>query len=157
MDSTDLEICVLSIDPETPIEVIADVRSRLESYMKTGKELLEKLDDQMIRWISTNNRPIEWSVDAAGNVRRFWIGESKSTKCKDPAAVLNVLLENFSVDDVIACLAANAWKHGAIKKLLQGQGKGDLYDGLFEVVTRQKLEGDEPKPQLQQMNTQFLK
>lgn len=157
----ELAIIEPAIEPTATIDEIAETRTKLEGMKKRINDALDVLDDQMIAWIKTNDKPIEWVIDGEGNVRKFWIGDSSSTKCKDPAKVFNFLI-SLSVDDALCCLSSSAWKHGAFKKVLEAVNKPELYDECFEKVYKEKIESNAPKEpkkepkQLQSIDTRWI-
>ena len=101
---------------------------------------------------------IDW-IKANGEIRfgseKWWVGDSKTTKCIDVRKTVEALLEKTAGDFDHFCtmLSANALKPGACKKLL-----GDDFKDHFKIEVKEKLETDGSKvDQLQTMNEDFLR
>ena len=139
------------LDPSSSIEDIAATMGMLDAMMQRAKELRAEFEQQCIEWIKANGE-IE-----IGTVRYF-IGNPKTHKDNDPGETLEVLLEvsGGDLDGIKCCLSSGAFKHGAVKKFLEEHGDG-RYEQLFTVIERERLEEGKVKPQLQKVDSRFIK
>jgi hypothetical protein len=105
----------------------------------------------LIAHIKRTGRPVE-----AGDI--LWVYSTKrDTKCPDPKAVFEVLLDvtEGDLDAVNGCMSAGAWKHGAVKRLLADVGQPEKFLELFRVVEVEDVKG-QPVKELAAINTRFL-
>lgn len=88
----------------------------------------------MVGWINTNG-PIEF-----GTIR-YYVGPEKKTKCRDQQATADAILTACGGDweRFASCLASGAFKHGAVRVLLDQAGTPEKFGDLFEVVETQEL------------------
>lgn len=73
----------------------------------------------------------------------YQLTKPRKVKCRDATAPMKVLLEvtGGDLDKINECLASDAWKHGAIKSVLEEcKAPGETWDTLFEVSYGDKLE-----------------
>jgi len=155
MTDSEIELCVQAIEPDVPIDKIAEAMMMAEAFKQRATQMVDLCKARMQEWIEANGRAIEWPVDSEGHVRRFYLEVDKETKCIDPAKALELLLE-FDIKDVACCLASGAWKPGATKKMLEALGKRALFDQLFKTVEKKRVAEDKPVKRLQSCDTRFL-
>jgi hypothetical protein len=108
------------------------------------KEMENQLESFIKEWIRANG-PL--SFNAAGGERVGWyLGEDKSTKCKDPGVTFMALLEATGGDvaKITECLSSNAFKYGAMRNLftqvLGDEAGAKRWDDCFEIKTKDTLE-----------------
>lgn len=142
-----LETAIARIEPTTPIDDVAYALNRLDSYMQFGRELKQRLEEAVIDWIQANGDLVIGDV-------RYYVGVRKTTKCIDVAAAVDALLAASGGDmqAFVACLASDALKHGAAKKVL-----GEQWDRYFKVEAKPKLENEQPKKELMKVDERFVK
>lgn len=144
-----LECRVKLVEIETSVDDLLTLDSNLSFMAGQIKSLRDELNKRMIEWINKHG-PITIGT------RTIYVGEDKTTKCKDVKAAMQALLEasDGDWDRVVQCLSANAIKHGAAKAVLEGD-----WDTHFEVVKKAKLEEGEEKPvkKIVDMDTQWIK
>lgn len=99
-------------------------------------------------------------IEKHGNIedgdRRVYIAPNKTTKCKSNRETMQAVLEaaGGDVDALVDCLASDAFKPGATKKLV-GALKGET---LFETKVTQNVKTGEPsQPKLQDVDLAELK
>ncbi len=97
---------------------------------------------------------IERHGEISDGVRRYYVAPNKSTRCTDVRGTLAAILDaaGGDLDAVQDCLASDAWKPGATRKLL-----GAASDGYFETKVTTSLKTGEPSPpRLQVVDSRFL-
>lgn len=144
---------VQDIEADTPIEVIADGYTKLESFLRIAKQHMDDFKGQMEQWILANKKNIEWVIDGDGNKMVFYLDENKTIKCMNLKLGVSTLLEHGSIEELEECLSSNAFKHGAYKKFLIRIGKPEIYDAIFATVVTKKIKGEAPKKVLQSFDT----
>lgn len=147
------EMMVLSLSPEVTIEQIAAALNRVEALKDFVRELDGHLKDAMKQWIEANGQDIEIGT------KRWYLAPEKKVKERDPAQTCQTLLEVTGGDfgRMGECLSANAFKPGAIRKLLAELGQGEKFAELFDVQIGTKLAEGKPVKQLQVVDTRFIK
>lgn len=143
-----LESRVKLVELETPLDSLMNLRENLAFMKGQISELSKQLDAKLIEWINKNGA-------ITIGTRRIFVGEDKSTKCKDVKAAMQALLEasGGDWDQVVQCLSANAIKHGAARTVLE-----DKWGDHFEVIEKTELKEGVEKPvkQIVDMDTQFI-
>src|SRR5687767_12709349 len=141
-----LELAIADIDETASVEHIARTLDRLEAYLAYGRELKAKLEENLTQYVEANAGGGEIAI---GTVR-YWLGFPKVTKCLNVRGCAEALLASSGGDwdEFANCLASDAIKHGAAKKIL-----GDRWDEFFAVEVRPKLVNDKPKKELQKLDT----
>ncbi len=134
-DIQNVEAKVAVITPETAINDIADAYFTLAGMAQRIKELQTELDLRIAEKVKDSGE--------------FTIGEwmwtlikPKTVKCRDVAATTSKLLEitGGDLDKINACLAAGAWKPGAVKRVLEECGApGETWDVLFDTTYDEKV------------------
>lgn len=153
-----IERALANMDPDTPIETIAENWMRIDDLIRRAKAFREEFEQQCIEWIEANGRDIE-ILFQDGSVIRYYVGNAKTVKCADVPGTLLELLQVAAgdLDAVANCLGSSAWKHGAVKKLLAELGAGDKYDSLFVVEEKQELKEGKPVKRLQKFDSRFVR
>lgn len=83
----------------------------------------------------------------------YRLAKPRKVKCRDVAEATKVLLEatGGDLDKLNSCLAAGAWKHGQVARVLSECGAaGETWDNLFEVSYGEELE-------VEKVNLAFVK
>lgn len=109
------------------------------------KALRDELKDAMVEYIR------EHGEINAGNSVRYVVGTEKRTKCRDRKALLHALLEacGGDLDRLGECLASDAFKHGACRKVLE-----DQWDAHFSVEVVYNVETKTPKMEVKRIDGQ---
>src|SRR5690606_22726121 len=101
-------------------------------------------------------RAIAW-IEAHGDLTcgdiRYYVGQDKKTKCRDPKATLQALLDatGGDLDAVVGHLSAGAFKHGACRATLPSE----RYEALFETTATPDLKTGKPLRVLAKLDTRF--
>ncbi len=77
----------------------------------------------------------KWGRDS---MMPYYVGDEKTTKCRDAKALLARLLEVSDMDTIASLLSSDPWKQGACKAVL-----GEEWDKHFDVETKGKLKESE--------------
>jgi hypothetical protein len=83
---------------------------------------------------------------------RFYTGIGITTRCRDPRATAQAILEVADVDTLLDCLSATAIKQGAAKRV-----DGLDFNDHFEVVRKEELREGKPKLALLEAKPKYLK
>lgn len=142
-DLIQLETDGLSINPDTSVEVIADVLNRLQVIKERTREAEALIEQRLVERIR------EAGPFVVGTIR-YYVGVKRTTKCIDVPATLDALLTVTGGDwgAMAQLLAAQPVKHGAAKGVLDEA----TYDRLFKVDEADELR----EGKLQKADTRFL-
>ena len=136
----------IAIDEESSIEQCAAAKTKLQAMSGIVREAVRLLDERIIACMQAH----EVKSFEVGDIR-YYTAVPKETKCVDVPGTVNAVLEQFSMDDLIAILVSQPFKPGAAKKLL-----GDTT--LFETTEKLTLKEGKPErtPALMSVNTKFV-
>lgn len=146
-DLTTLRSSVLGISAEASVEQIADVLGRVEIATKALKEIKALAEERIIERIREQG---PFTV----NEIRYFIGPKKTTKCIDPIGTADAILQAIGGDleQFVAVLAAQPYKHGAVKALI-GE---ERWSRLFKVSEEVDLKTGAPIRELCAVNEKYL-
>lgn len=142
-----LESEVLLVTPAMPNDDLLAIYDRLLFVVRESKRLKELMEARMIEWMQTNGDLV------VSDTVKYYLGTDKTTKCNDVPAAVEALLSACDGDfkRFCDCLASNAVKHGASKKLLPP----DIYSKLFVTMTKSKVEGGPATKELKRSDESF--
>jgi hypothetical protein len=123
------------------IQIVAGMKQRI-------REIDNRMQAAAIAWIEANG-----DLDA-GNTR-YYVGTEKVTKCNGNAGAIDSLFAaaHGDMDAVAGCLASDALKHGACRKLL-----GDTdFAKHFTTTERPDLKTGAPKKGLRNTMPEHLR
>lgn len=131
-------------------EEIVFMYDRLVALKQAAGDTVDRMKGAMVAWIEQNG-----DIDV-GEIR-YYAGHEKKVKPRNPnmAEFYKAVLIAVGGDEAAfaSALAANAFKHGTIRKLLDesyGEEEGERqFELLFETVVTPKLEEGKPKKTLQ--------
>ena len=137
-----------SISIDSPAERVADVWNRWQSIKRQIAAADEGVKDSIIEWCRKNG-DLE-----VGEGNRLYVGPKKETRCLNPAAALEALIDATGGDitAVAEALAAQPFKNAAAAKLI-GPAASDLW--VTEEVPDVKT--GKAKRELKQVNERFLR
>ncbi len=121
--------------PSGSIEEVADALITLDGMAQRIKELRAEADAMILERIKE-------SGDFTIGDNLYTLAKPKTVKCRDVAATTGKLLEitGGDLDKINACLAAGAWKPGAVKRVLEECGApGETWDVLFDTTYDEKV------------------
>lgn len=142
-----LRSSVLGLSAEASVEQIADVLGRVEIATKALREIKALAEERVLEHVREHG-----SFEIGGI--RYYEGTKKTTRCINPIGTAEAILSAISGDleQFVAVLSAQPYKHGAVKTLI-GE---DRWRGLFEVREEVELETGKPKKELCIVNEKFL-
>lgn len=147
MNASDVETAILKVTATTPSDDIAATLEKLAAYLERGKELKELLESRLKEIIEETGHDIE-----VGTVR-YYVGDKRTTKCRDAGEAVRSLLETLGAEGLAPLLASQPLRYGACKQVLPA----DEYDRLFEVVVERELKEGKPLKRLQKIDTRFIR
>jgi hypothetical protein len=156
MNTDTIEQSILAIEPDVGIEVIAEARTKAEALKQVANAVIKEADRRMEEWIKKNRQDIRFAIDDKGHELWFYLDKDKSIKCRDQRNAFEQLMQ-YDMNQVVDCLSANCWKPGAVRKLLKENGNEQLFDQLFETIERERIKGEGIKPELQCVDTRYLR
>jgi hypothetical protein len=83
---------------------------------------------------------------------KYYVGLKLDTRCRDPRATAQAILEVADVDTLLDCLSATAIKQGAAKRV-----DGLDFNDHFEVVRKEELREGKAKLELLEAKPKYLK
>jgi hypothetical protein len=135
---------VEKIEPGCDLEPIASAYGLLQALKDLRERLATLVDEAVAEKINTDGPFILGE-------EKFYVGPDTKVKCRDVSAVHEKLLEvaEGDVTAVLACLSANAWKHGSVRRLLEerlpdGVDAEVAYVNLFETTTVDEVKTGKP-------------
>lgn len=89
---------------------------------------------------------------------RFYIGTTSKTECTDKQAALDLLLtlNQGDLEAVCKSFSSQPFRHGDIKRRLEGTELEDQFDKVFQKVTKDEVTTGKPVVGLKIINTDFL-
>jgi hypothetical protein len=146
-NANEIQSAICLLEPDAPIELVADIHGQVENFLRLAKELKAQCDEHMKAWIKTNGPLV-----LGDNVTKL-VKQEKSEKPRDLRQAIEACLLACSGDfDTFAGLiSANGIKPGAAKRLL-----GDKFEEVFETTWRDVLVDGKPGAKLVTVNTKFL-
>jgi hypothetical protein len=144
--SNAIDIAVAKLTVAAPQDCVLEQLLFVESLKSIAADAYSRVRDAAARWIIAND-------EIESNGIRYYVGDKKTTKCKDKAKTLEALLVHCAGDmaQVAEFMSSEPFKHGAISKELPPVE----YAALFVVFVEPELR--EGKPKLQKVDTKFLK
>ena len=121
---------VLAIGPTMSVGQVITIRSRLGAAKEHIRETEKLLNEALLEWIDANG---DIALD---DNRRLYVGVTKKTTYIDRQKLFEAMLTETGGDleMIVKCMAANAWKHGACRDVLD-----DKWDDHFIVETVQDV------------------
>ncbi len=143
-----LEVAVHQISTESRAEDIITVMNAVDVALTAMKDLKASLDQNVIAWIKEHGDLVNGSI-------RYYVGNPPKTNCISIRRTTETLLEvsGGDMDQLADCMSSEPFKHGTVRKLLEGVGMAEKYDELFVTVRPDKLQ----EGKLQKTNDQFQK
>ena len=138
-----------AIDAESTVDQVCLAIQYRDALREGTRELCERVEEAVIEWIKANG-------DVTIGPKRYYVGTTKTTKCRNPTDTLRAVLDATcgDVDAVGELLAAGAWKPGACRSVLPPV----VYDGLFETREVADLKtGVAKPPSLQVIDERFVR
>lgn len=134
----------LAINPDTPVEVIADVLNRLQVIKQRAREAEALIEERLVERIKESGPFVVGTT-------KYYVGVKRTTRCVDVPGALDALLAATGGDwsALAQLLAAQPVKHGAARGVLDEATWGRL----FKVEEADTLKEGE----LQKADTRFLK
>jgi hypothetical protein len=144
-----LEADALVITPDTTPDACAEILVKLTGFMAVAKAAEKEIKRRLVEYCEETGRNIP-----AGDGSYFYPSYRKETSCTDVAATFDALLEHADLDALRACLASQAFKHGACRAHLPDE----VYAGLFvEEVKATLKDGGKAEKVLTHVDPKFLK
>lgn len=136
------------------MDEVLELHNKIEGFARAIRHIRSKMNARMVEWIQANS-------DIEVGTVRYYVGGTKKYKAKDDTLVMEALYTLFEGDQasVMACMSANPWKPGQIRKLLEAATDVQLdwdFDGLFDTVEQLDLKTGKPKRGLQKADSKFL-
>ena len=132
--------CVERIEPGCDLEPIARAYGLLQAVKRMHEALSEAVDEAVAEKVRVDG-PFVLGED------KFYVGKKKTTKPKVTSLPLYDRLmaaTDGSIEEVLDCLSANAWKHGAVRTLLEEHGAASVFDELFETKEEDEVKTGKP-------------
>lgn len=104
------------------------------------REYSARLEEAAIDYIKERSSPGNpYSVETP--TARFYVGDTKTTKCRDTARAVDAVLQacGGDFDTLLQCLSSQPLKHGACRAVL-----GEEWDRHFEVVEKADIKTGKP-------------
>lgn len=137
-----LNEAIVQLDDTSSGDTFVETWNQVENLIVTLKEMKNRLEEKFVQYLRTNG---SYTID---NVT-YSATKSSTTKQTIPSfQLIQELLSKYSKANVFDCLSANAFKYGAVRKLLETDNRADQYDvyftttvnqGVSEKVARQSL------------------
>lgn len=139
---------VSALSPDAPVEQLLTVRDRIDAAMQRLREVKQMGDEAAIAWINANG-------DIEVGTVRYYVGVTKTKKCKDTAATVEAAYEAVEGDAgrFAELLSSNAFKPGACAKVMSEE----VFAEHFEVIEQQDLKTGKPKKSVHKVDSRFLK
>lgn len=127
-------------------------RNMIDLLMEFAKAADKAWDARMFAYVQINGSVVVGPIT-------YYIARPSSVKDRGVGTTFQIVMDaaEGDVDKIAGCLSTNAWKHGAVKKLLKESGQIEKYDLCFVKVTAKDRLGKEKPKQLQRLDTTFLK
>ena len=152
VEAGDAVTMAAQLGTDAPTDMVLELLDRMEVIQQRAKQAKEAIEAAVIEWLNANGGEIEM-----GDIR-WYVGERTTKKCMDVHATHMFLLAftDDNIEHVSECLTSNAWKHGAVRSLLEQHGDTLSWDDLFETVVVQDLKTGKPRKGLNKVNKAFL-
>lgn len=146
-ESTGLAMDIAFIGQGQP-ETIAMVRMHYRAALDKAKEDMRLIDGAIIDHIEATGQPVP-----TGPTTELRATYPKDTDCLSNEETTDAVFAAVGGDvkRFAECLSANAFKHGACKRILPT----DVYSLLFRTTTRSRLE-EKPRKVLAEVDRRFL-
>lgn len=133
-----IETAVITIGPDTPPQVVGQVRNAVAFVGEEARRLKRLLDDRLREIMEETGRDIVLNESV-----RLYLGVPKEYVPRDLAAVMSAVLDAAGGDmaGVTSCLASGCWKAGAVRSLLDDP---DRFASLFETVEKPEVRDGKP-------------
>lgn len=135
---------------DTPsIEQLSATIDAMDCLKAATKELSARFNEAMIEHLQEHG---EFTIGH----RRYYLGVKKTTKCANPKATVQRILEvtGGDLDKVLECLVAQPFKPGATRTLLDGDTIG-LFEERIEQEVREGKPTGKAKREVKVFDTRF--
>jgi hypothetical protein len=134
-DFAQLESAVITIGPDTPTEVIAEVLNRMSFVKQEAKRIGDLLESQLVERIKATKEDIQ-----IGTVR-YYVGQDKKITVRNNAGALQTLFTicGGDMDRFAGCLSSGWLKNGTVRKLTQEMECPEKWDEIFEATEKDEL------------------
>lgn len=145
-DLSPISVAVARVEPGCAIDAVAEALGKVHWAKQQLAEIEAELKARLLARVLTGGAFVVGE-------QRFYADYPKQTKCLSVRdAVESILQHNGGdFDGLVACLSANAIKHGATAKVLPP----DVYARCFKTKRVAKL-GQEPAKELMTVDTRYL-
>ncbi len=136
-----------------PGESSPDDFAAVMDKLKVAKEQLKEMESSVEEIVTAHIEATGHDL-VIGSIR-YYVGNKRTIKARDNAAVLQaLLLQQFGVEDIaLNYMASQPWRYGAIRDAI----RPDLFGMLFEVIEEPELKEGKTTKRLQKTDDRFLK
>ena len=137
---------VSEIDEDMRLDAVLHLYNAVNYATQRMTEIKRVMNERLIDWINQNG-------DVTIGDQRLYVGNDKKIKCVNPQAVVDEYLDNHSIEDLVADLASNAFKYGAVRARL-----GDaIFDKAFVTEIVQDVKTGKPRKSVKTADSKFIK
>lgn len=138
------------VQVDEPPERFLEILGRIQVLREALEEVRGVVEQAAVEWIRSNG-------ELHDGTKRYYIGTTKRTRCKDRGATLQAVMDAAGGDMelVVSTLASDAFKHGACRQILSDEA----YSSLFTTSEVEKLEegASKSEPKLQVFDSAFAR
>ena len=148
MKTDDVDTALIRLGDHSSADEVAATLEQVVLLQQKAREFKRLLDEEIISWIKAN-----------GDLRlgdiRYYVGRKKRVKVRNGSEALSAMVVAASGDigTVADLMAAQPWKHGAVKKQL-GDAK---FAELFEEIIEDDLKTGKPTEVLKRLDESFVR
>lgn len=143
----DIERQVVSVSPVSPLDALSAALDAAEWLLSRARTIDALMKQIAMEWIERNG---EFDIGD----QHYSVGYSTTVKCLDVPQAGHAVLEaaGGDVDQLIAVLVAQPYKHGTVRSLLDQR----LYASFFKVTRSGRLVNGVPERVLKRADKRFL-